>query len=118
MNTDSNDDLGTARAEFGQIKSPYDLDLHETTIGGIWELTRVPGGWIYRDRVDFHKVAVFVPDYPEPEAEETDPEDQAFTHSLVKCLNDFLGGQRPEIEANRLIRTLLRKAKVEEDARS
>ena len=104
------------------MKSPYELELHEKTLDapddGAWEITAVPGGWIYKEISIQTPAAVFVPYFEEPEPPQESEEDHAFRGAIVKCLNDFLGGQRPETEANRLIRVLLKMAKVEEDARS
>lgn len=98
-------------------KSPYELTLHESTIDNSWHITRVPGGWIYLRFAP--EVACFIPEYPEPAEDLPEPpndEDQALTHAIVHCLNEFLGGNKPETEANRLIRELLRRAKVLEEA--
>lgn len=105
-------------------KSPYELELHESCYADFkdqrhWNITRVPGGWIYKS-VHADRAAVFIPEYPEPVEDLPEPptseEDQALTRSIVHCLNEFLGGNDPKIEANRLIRELLRRSKVLEEA--
>ncbi len=39
----------------------YDLKLHNHLMVGHWEVTRVPGGWIYRTPMQGDVTSVFVP---------------------------------------------------------
>lgn len=90
------------------MKSPYELELHESIEIDGWIITAVPGGWIYKS----FTVAVFVPNYGEPEEKEPEvnEDDQAFTDAIVQYINDTLSGKTNEPEGHRLIRSLLRNA--------